>query len=112
LHVAVFEYDDSLEAFLDAGVYDFEWDSGNRSKNWKRHKVTTRECEEIFFSGALPIGAQVDPAANEPRYGVIGETSVGRLFVVFTLRQRRIRVVSARPMTRQEEEDYDLLREK
>ena len=111
--MAVFEYDDSLEAFLDAGVYNFEWDSGNRIKNWKRHKVTTRECEEVFFSGALPIGIQVDPPANEPRFGVIGETSIGRrLFVVFTLRQRRIRIVSARPMTRQEEEDYDLLREK
>jgi len=110
--MAVFEYDDSLEAFLDAGVYDFEWDSGNRSKNWKRHKVTTRECEEIFFSGALPVGVQVDPPADEPRYAVIGETSPGRrLFVVFTLRHGRIRIVSARPATRQEEQDYDLLRE-
>ena len=72
--MAVFEFDDSLEAFLDAGVYDFEWDSGNRGKNWKRHRVTARECEEVFFLGALPVGAQVYPPANEPRYGVIGET--------------------------------------
>jgi len=109
--MAVFEYDDSLEEFLEAGIYVFDWDRGNRSKNWTRHRVTVRECEEVFFCGALPIGAQVDPPANEPRYAVIGATSAGRpLFVVFALRQGRIRVVSARPMTRQEKEDYDLLR--
>jgi len=96
---------------LTPGVYVFDRDPGNRSKNWTRHRVTIRECEEVFFCGALPIGAQVDPPANESRYAVVGATSAGRpLFVVFALRQGRIRVVSARPITRQEKEDYDLLR--
>jgi len=111
LRMAVFEYDDSLESFLDSGDFSFEWDGGNRGKNWTRHKVTTAECEEVFRGGALPIGAQVDPPVEETRFAVIGETSAGRgLLIVFTLRQRRIRVISARPATWREKEDYDLLR--
>ena len=109
--MAIFDYDSWLEEFLEGGHYVFEWDSGNRTKNWTRHGVTARECEEVFLGGALPVGVQVAPPANESRYAVVGETKAQkRLFVVFTLRGRRIRIISARLMTREEREDYDLLR--
>jgi len=73
--MAIFEYDDSLEEFLDAGVYVFDRDPGNRSKNWTRHRVTIPECEEVFFRGSLPIGAQVDSPANESRYDDVWSAS-------------------------------------
>ena len=108
--MAIFDYDSWLEEFIEARQYVFEWDSGNRTKNWTRHGVTTRECEEVFL-GALPVGVQVAPPANESRYAVAGETKARKLlFVVFTLRGGRIRIISARLMTREEREDYDLLR--
>jgi uncharacterized DUF497 family protein len=110
--MAVFDYDPWLQEFIEAGQFVFEWDRGNRTKNWIRHGIKTRECEEVFLSGgALPIGIQVNPPVNENRYAVIGETSSRRpLFVVFTLRAGKVRIISARLMTGQEREDYDLLR--
>lgn len=109
--MAVFEYDRAIEELLDAGEFDFEWDRGNRTKNWVRHAVNTDECEEVFFAGALPLGVQTDPPVGEVRYAVLGETFARRLlFVAFTLRGAKIRVVSAREMTQSEREDYGLLR--
>ena len=41
------------------------------------------------------------------RYYVLGHTDVGRkLFVVFTVRAARIRVISARDMSRKERKEY------
>jgi uncharacterized DUF497 family protein len=110
--MAVFEYDPWLLEFIELGPFAFQWDPGNRTKNLIRHGVTTEECEEVFRGGgALPIGIQVLPPAEESRYALVGETAAGRpLFIVFTLRSGKVRVISARVATKQEREDYDLLR--
>lgn len=111
--MAAFEPDPWLDEFLETDRFVFEWDRGNRTKNWRRHGVTTQECEEVFLNGPLPIGIQVDPlpAKEESRYAVIGETWEQKpLFIVFTVRQGKVRVVSARMATTEEREDYDLLR--
>jgi uncharacterized DUF497 family protein len=85
----------------------FEWDAGNRDKNWLGHRVSTNECEEVFFN--LPLLLKLDPghSSNESRYFVLGQTNAGRpLFVAFTARGDKIRVISARDMSRKERAVY------
>jgi uncharacterized protein len=89
------------------GCTGFEWDEHNASKNWQAHRVSARECEELFFR--LPLVVRDDPShsAHEPRYYALGQTSAGRrLFVAFTVRGDLIRVISARDMSRKEREVY------
>jgi len=89
------------------GIQGFEWDEGNSGKNERRHGVTDREAEEIFFHKPLVIGRSLK-GAPEIRYAALGKTSGSRLLtVVFTVRSRRIRVISARPMSRREREFYE-----
>jgi uncharacterized DUF497 family protein len=85
----------------------FEWDDGNQDKNWQAHRVSDGECEAIFFNDPLVI--EVDPkrSESERRYFALGRTDAGRpLFVAFTIRRQRIRVISARTMTMQELRKY------
>lgn len=85
----------------------FEWDAGNRDKNWLKHQVSAGECEEAFFN--LPLLLNPDPAhsAAEPRYYALGQTNAGRLlFIAFTVRNKRIRVISARDMSQKERKIY------
>lgn len=85
----------------------FDWDDGNREKNWVRHQVTANEAEEVFFN--LPLLLQDDPAhsAAEVRFFVLGQTNTGRhLFISFTLRGDKVRVISARDMSRKERATY------
>ena len=85
----------------------FDWDLGNRDKNWSRHRVTDTECEQIFFNGPLIAGKDIVHSQREPRYFTLGETDAGRpLFVAFTIRRRLIRVISAKDMTRRELRKY------
>ena len=96
---------------LEATHFEFEWDAGNRSKNAIKHDVFTEEVEEVFRVGlAMPLGEQVSPPTNEQRLGIVGTTSQGRILqVVFTLREGRVRPISARPAHKKEREQYATL---
>ncbi len=83
----------------------FDWDSGNRGKCAK-HGVSIDEIEAIFQSPSV----MVKPAhsATEPRFKAIGKTAAGRhLFLVFAIREDKIRPISARYMHRKEIQRYE-----
>jgi uncharacterized DUF497 family protein len=85
----------------------FEWDESNRDKNWLAHQVSVGECEEVFFN--FPLLQLSDPAHSqvEVRNYVLGQTSAGRcLFIVFTIRNNKVRVISARDMSKRERALY------
>ncbi len=89
-------------------VSGFDWDDNNREKSWDKHQVLAGECEEVFFN--LPLLLQPDPehSQKEPRYYVLGHTIAGRrLFIAFTVREDKIRVISARDMSKKERSIYE-----
>ena len=86
----------------------FEWDEGNLTKNWDRHQVSSAECEEAFLNVPLLLADDSKHPAGEARHYVLGQTNGGRLlFIAFTVRDSRIRVISARPMSGKERQIYD-----
>jgi len=86
----------------------FEWDEGNKDKNWLKHKVSNSECEEIFFNQPLIVHFDKNHSKSETRFYALGHTDLTRkLFIVFTLRNRKIRVISARDMSRKERKIYE-----
>jgi uncharacterized protein len=88
--------------------FSFEWDAGNSAKSFQKHDVSRREAEEVFLEQRfIPLGEQCQPQPPEARYGILGETRGGKLlFVAFTLRNQRIRVISSRPMNEREKKFY------
>ena len=85
----------------------FEWDKSNIDKNWIKHNVTPQECEQIFFNQPLVVADDTKHSTAENRYYVLGQTDVERmLFIVFTIRRKQIRIISARDMNRKERRVY------
>lgn len=94
-------------AELIEGVEGFEWDAGNSEKNWKRHQVRQAECEQVFTNSPLLLSVATKVSGAEPRYFVLGRTDAARdLAVVFTVRGKKVRVISAHPMSRRERREY------
>ncbi len=88
----------------------FDWDEGNRDKNKEKHGVTTEECEQVFFNQPLFVSVDYKHSEEEPRFFVLGHTDLGRrLFIVFTVRNNKIRVISARDMSKKERKIYEEL---
>lgn len=86
----------------------FDWDDGNINKNWIKHKVSPAECEQMFFNRPLVIQDDQKHSEVEKRFYALGRTDSKRnLFIAFTVRNKRIRVISARDMSRKEREVYN-----
>ncbi|MEI8055447.1 MAG: BrnT family toxin [bacterium] len=86
----------------------FEWDRWNFDKNWSKHKVSHLECEQVFFNRPLLLFDDTKHSREEVRMYVLGKTNTGRLlFVVFTVRNNLIRVISARNMNKKEQVIYE-----
>ena len=88
-------------------VEGFNWEDGNSNKNWHLHGVTDGECEEVFFNMPLIIATDKKHSDNEVRFFALGRTELNRwLFLAFTLRNKLIRVISAREMSKSERRKY------
>ena len=85
----------------------FDWDAANVQKNWRRHQAAFYECEEVFMRGPV-ILPDIEHLGTEERLFALGRTVRERLLtVVFTVRRNKIRVISARDMSRKERQVYE-----
>ena len=82
---------------------EFEWDEWNAQKNWLKHGVYFRESEQLFKNEPLNIFYDRQHSQDENRFAAFGRTDAGRLLtVIFTLRNNKIRIISARDRSRKE----------
>lgn len=86
----------------------FDWDKGNVDKNLKKHGVKCKECEQIFFDKSLKTLIDKKHSKQEKRLIALGITNKNRkLFIAFTLRGKKIRIISARDMSKKEQKLYE-----
>lgn len=87
---------------------EFEWDRGNIDKNLTKHRVTNKEAEEIFDCERKFIYEDVKHSLTEVRYMIWGTTNKDRkLTLFFTIRKGKVRIISARDMSRKERREYE-----
>ncbi|HVN84548.1 MAG TPA: BrnT family toxin [Candidatus Binatia bacterium] len=87
---------------------EFEWDPRKARDNERKHGVHFQEAVEVFGDDHSSTVADPDHSLGEARYLTFGRTKSGRCLVVgFTERGDRLRLISARPMTRQERQAYE-----
>jgi len=96
-----------MNALLLPKPVSFEWDKGNLDKNLLKHNVNNIETEQIFYNNPLVLG-DMGHSSVEDRYLAFGITNQGRfLFVVFTIRTNKIRIISARDQDKKERSIYE-----
>ena len=88
-------------------VFEFEWNKGNKDKN-KKHQVIDKEAEEVFFDENKVIHKDKLHSKHEKRFTILGRTKDDRLlYVIFTKRGKRIRIISARDINKKEVNLYE-----
>lgn len=84
--------------------YEFVWDKGNKNKNLKKHNISDNECEEVFFDDNKKILRDKLHSSKEKRYILLGKTKNKKLlFLVFTIRLKKIRIISTRQISKNKE---------
>ena len=91
-----------------ADCIGFDRDEGNSEKNWILHQVSRNECEQVFFNAPIIVGDDIFHSQSELRWFLLGKTDNKRqLFIVFTIREKLIRIISARDLSKKEKRIYN-----
>jgi len=84
---------------------EFEWDDEKYASNLWKHDIKFEEAAEVFFDEEYQLGdASVDEGAREFIVGFSFRFNL--LYTVFVERGERIRIISARRATNEEERYY------
>lgn len=87
---------------------EFEWDTHNQEKNWIKHEVDYKECEETFRNTPIIVFEDLKHSHSESRYTLFGKTDNQRFITIaYTIRQNKIRVISARDQNKKERIEYE-----
>jgi hypothetical protein len=84
---------------------EFEWDENKNLVNIKKHGISFLSAIRIFEH---PIIEKVDDRKDyrETRIAAIGRVDEFTLFVVYTIRRNKRRIISARKANKHEKEKY------
>jgi uncharacterized DUF497 family protein len=86
----------------------FEWDPSKAAANLRKHRVAFPEATSVLQNPLAITIFDPDHSEEEDRYITIGPSGGGRLLMVaHTDRGTRIRIISARELTRAEREAYE-----
>ncbi len=89
-------------------IKSFEWDEGNVDKSLHKHGVTQNEAERAFLDEKLFFQEDIKHSGEEIRFIVIGEIKKTKiLFIAFTLRKDKVRIISARIANLKERRLYE-----
>ncbi len=91
-----------------AKIKGFEWDNGNIDKSYSKHGITPNEAEEVFLDYDTLLLPDIEHSVHEERFKAIGKTSTGYiLFLAYTVRGKKIRIISARLANKKERRLYE-----
>ncbi len=107
--MAQFKFVEWIGNFLEEKTFQFEWDDGNQVKNELKHGVKRVQIEQALLDDDLVVlGEQTDPVVSENRFAVLGKEKCGEIiFIVFTIRDFKVRAISARFANRKERALYE-----
>jgi uncharacterized DUF497 family protein len=86
----------------------FTWDPEKAAGNRRKHRVSFEEASTALRDPLAVTGSDPDHSAGESRFVTFGLSNQDRLLVVSHTEERDIiRIISARPATRQERRIYE-----
>jgi uncharacterized DUF497 family protein len=85
----------------------FEWDLDKAEKTISKHNIDCNEASSVFDNPMFITFLDEEHSIDEQRYITIGLSVQGRLVLVaHSERSERIRIISARKATKNEEKFY------
>jgi hypothetical protein len=87
-------------------VLEFEWDEAKARANERKHGVSFERAKQAFTDPLAIVLLDDREDYGEERFVLIGLGGTSILFVAYTERGDRVRIISARRATRHEQEAY------
>ena len=89
-------------------TYKFEWDETKAANNLKKHGICFDEAKSVFYDDYARRFYDSLHSSNEARELIFGFSNKNRLLIVsYTERINKIRIISARKVTKNERKLYE-----
>lgn len=89
-------------------MIDFEWDPVKAKANLRKHRVAFQDAATVLRDSLAITILDPDHSEEEDRFITIGTSAKGSMLMVsHTDRGDRIRIISARELSRAEREAYE-----
>lgn len=86
---------------------NFEWDENKNKSNIEKHGIGFKQSQEVFFDENKIESLDNRKDYGEQRYKIIGKSFDLILSVIYTFRNSKIRIISARGASKNEREVYN-----
>jgi uncharacterized protein len=93
--------------------YEFDWDDGKAATNLTKHKVDFRQAMTVMLDPLAMTSFDTEHSDDEDRWVSVGRSSEGALLLVIHTfvgtgpSTALVRIISARPATRNERQQYE-----
>ena len=85
---------------------EFEWNDAKAAANMRKHGVSFRAARLVFCDGNLLEEPDDLVGYGEERWKAVGLAETNLIAVIYTMRNERVRIISARRATRDEQREY------
>jgi len=86
---------------------EFEWDEAKAARNIEKHGISFEEAARVFLDPNLTEVEERAMPYDEVRFAAVGKLADDVIMVVYTYREERIRIISARKAHRNERKKYN-----
>ena len=87
---------------------EFEWNPKKAEHNFRKHGISFEEASSVFDDILATVYEDPDHSVHEKRFLMIGTSVQNRLLhIAFADRGHRIRMITARKVTRHERKLYE-----
>ena len=83
---------------------EFEWDPGKARSNERKHAIAFEFATGVFED--IDRTERLDISSVEERWATVGVVEGVEIYVVYTVRDEAVRLITARRATRNEREEY------
>ena len=86
---------------------EFEWDENKNKSNAQKHGIDFNDAKEVFKDDNSKIAPDLRKDYGEERWKIIGKIYGTIISVIYTVRNRVTRIISARKASINERNEYN-----
>ena len=85
----------------------FEWDENKNKSNQEKHRIDFDDAKNVFKDENSKVSQDLRKDYKETRWKIIGKIYGSIISVIYTMRNKTVRIISARKASKKERQEYN-----
>jgi hypothetical protein len=86
---------------------EFDWDENKNKSNQDKHGIDFNDAKDVFNDKNSKVSEDLRKDYGESRWKIIGKIFGSIISVIYTIRDKAVRIISARKAGQKERDEYN-----